>query len=53
VSNAASEVARGRLEPGGQLVLTLTAAEQAAAKADIAELTTKLGQVEHLLGAVR
>jgi uncharacterized membrane protein YcaP (DUF421 family) len=49
----ASEVAMGRLEPGGQLVLTLKAAEQAATKADIAELTTKLGQIEHLLGAVR
>lgn len=48
-----SEVKVGRLEPGGQLVLTLKAAEQAATKADIADLTSRLGQIEHLLGATR
>jgi uncharacterized membrane protein YcaP (DUF421 family) len=48
-----SEVAVGRLEPGGQLVLTLKAAEQSATKADIAELTSRLGQIEHLLAATR
>lgn len=47
----AREVAVGRLEPGGQLVLTLKAAEQGATKADIAELTSRLGQIEHLLSA--
>jgi uncharacterized membrane protein YcaP (DUF421 family) len=48
-----SEVATGSLEPGGQLVLTLKAAEQAATKADIAELTSRLGQIEHLLSVAR
>jgi uncharacterized membrane protein YcaP (DUF421 family) len=47
-----SEVAVGRLEPGGQLVLTLKATEQAATKADIARLTRQLGEIEHLLSAV-
>jgi uncharacterized membrane protein YcaP (DUF421 family) len=46
-----SEVAVGRLEPGGQLVLNLKAAEQGATKADIAELTSRLGQIEHLLSS--
>jgi uncharacterized membrane protein YcaP (DUF421 family) len=44
-----SEVAVGRLEPGGQLVLTLKAAEQAATKADIAELSCQLVQIKRLL----
>jgi uncharacterized membrane protein YcaP (DUF421 family) len=47
------QVAVGRLEPGGQLVLTLKAADQGATKADIAELTGRLGQIERLLGATR
>jgi uncharacterized membrane protein YcaP (DUF421 family) len=46
-----SEIAVGSLEPGGQLVLTLKPAEQAATKADIAQLTSRLGQIEHLLSA--
>jgi uncharacterized membrane protein YcaP (DUF421 family) len=48
-----SEVGLGSLEPGGQLVLTLKAAEQGATKADIAELIRRLGQIERLLGAAR
>jgi uncharacterized membrane protein YcaP (DUF421 family) len=48
-----SQVSLGRLEPGGQLVLTLKASEQGATKADIAELTSRLGQIEQLLGATR
>ena len=48
-----SQVGLGRLEPGGQLVLTLKAPEQGATKADIAELTSRLGQIERLLGATR
>ena len=48
-----SEVGLGLLEPGGQLVLTLKPTEQGATKADIAELTTRLGQIEQLLGATR
>jgi uncharacterized membrane protein YcaP (DUF421 family) len=47
------QVRLGLLEPGGQLVLTLKAAEQAATKADVAELTSRLGQIERLLGAAR
>jgi uncharacterized membrane protein YcaP (DUF421 family) len=48
-----SQVRLGSLEPGGQLVLTLKAADQGATKADIAELTSRLGQIEHLLSATR
>jgi uncharacterized membrane protein YcaP (DUF421 family) len=48
-----SQIGLGRLEPGGQLVLTLKAAEQGATKADIAELTGRLGHIERLLGATR
>ena len=48
-----SEIERGSLEPGGQLVLTLKAAEQGATKADVAELTDHLRRIEKLLGAPR
>jgi uncharacterized membrane protein YcaP (DUF421 family) len=48
-----SQIGLGRLEPGGQLVLTLKAAEQGATQSDIAELTSRLGQIERLLGATR
>ena len=48
-----AEVETGRLEPGGQLVLTLKAGEQGATKADIAELTGRLGRIEKLLSAPR
>ena len=48
-----SEVEVGRLEPSGQLVLTLKAAEQGATKADIAELAGRLGRIEHLLSSAR
>jgi uncharacterized membrane protein YcaP (DUF421 family) len=47
------QVAVGRLEPGGQLVLTLKAGDQGATKDDIAELSSRLGQIERLLGATR
>ncbi len=46
-----SEIARGSLEPGGQLVLDLKAAEQGATKADVAELTDRLRRIEKLLSA--
>jgi uncharacterized membrane protein YcaP (DUF421 family) len=49
----ASQIARGDLEPGGQLVLTLKAAEQNATKADVAEITDRLRQIESMLSAVR
>jgi len=48
-----SQVQRGSLEPGGQLVLDLKAAEQGATKADIAEITARLSRIEELLGAAR
>jgi uncharacterized membrane protein YcaP (DUF421 family) len=48
-----SEIARGSLEPGGQLVLTLKPAEQGATKADVAELTGRLSRIESLLSAAR
>jgi uncharacterized membrane protein YcaP (DUF421 family) len=48
-----SQVQRGSLEPGGQLVLDLKAAEQGATKADVAEITARLGRIEELLGAAR
>ena len=49
--NDVAEVDRGDLEPGGQLVLTLKAAEQGATKADVAELTDRLRRIESLLSA--
>jgi uncharacterized membrane protein YcaP (DUF421 family) len=48
-----AEVERGSLEPGGQLVLTLKAGEQGATKADVDELTSRLGRIESLLSASR
>ena len=46
-----SEVGRGVLAPGGQLVLTLKASEQGATKADVADLQGRLGRIEKLLAA--
>ena len=37
----------GRLEPGGQLVLTLKHTEQAATKADVAESTVSAGSTKY------
>jgi uncharacterized membrane protein YcaP (DUF421 family) len=48
-----AEVDRGSLEPGGQLVLTLKAGDQGATKADVAELTSRLGRIESLLSGPR
>jgi len=48
-----SQVAHGRLEPGGQLLLTLKRSEQPATKADIAELTDHVRRIETLLGTGR
>jgi uncharacterized membrane protein YcaP (DUF421 family) len=48
-----TQVDHGSLEPGGQLVLTLKAAEQGATKADVAELAGRLGRIESLLRAAR
>jgi uncharacterized membrane protein YcaP (DUF421 family) len=48
-----TQVENGSLEPSGQLVLTLKAAEQGATKADVAELTSRLARIESLLIAAR
>jgi uncharacterized membrane protein YcaP (DUF421 family) len=47
------DVDRGSLEPGGQLVLTMKAGEQAATKSDVAELAQRLRRIEDLLSARR
>jgi uncharacterized membrane protein YcaP (DUF421 family) len=44
-----AEIADGRLEPGGQLILTLKDSEQNCTKADIAALTDRLARIEALL----
>jgi uncharacterized membrane protein YcaP (DUF421 family) len=51
--NDITEIGRGSLEPGGQLVLTLKAGEQGATKDDVAELASRLGRIEKLLSAPR
>jgi uncharacterized membrane protein YcaP (DUF421 family) len=47
--NAIGQIDYGRLEPGGQLVLTLKHTEQAATKADVAELIDRRSRVEDIL----
>ena len=44
-----TEIGSGRLEPGGQLVLTLKPGEQSATKDDVAELAARLRRIEDLL----
>ncbi|MFJ9774983.1 DUF421 domain-containing protein [Kitasatospora sp. NPDC101157] len=44
-----SDVSRARLEPDGQLLVTLKAAEQSATKGDVDELRERLAAIEHLL----
>lgn len=48
-----SEIGSGRLEPAGQLVLTLKPGEQSATKDDVAELTSRLRRIEDLLSTPR
>jgi len=48
-----AQIETGRLEPGGQLVLSLKEAEQNATKADIGALTDRLARIEALLAAPR
>jgi uncharacterized membrane protein YcaP (DUF421 family) len=43
------EIEHGELTPSGQMVLTLKPGEQAATKADIADLNERLRRVEDLL----
>jgi uncharacterized membrane protein YcaP (DUF421 family) len=47
-----SEIATGRIEPNGQLVLSLKPAEQNASKGDIAALNARLAAIEAALGAL-
>jgi len=47
-----SEVQNGRLEPGGQLVLTLKEKEQSATKADITDLHTRLAEIQAALAVL-
>jgi uncharacterized membrane protein YcaP (DUF421 family) len=50
--DAVSEIQHGRLEPGGQLVLTLKGDEQSSTKGDIAELTNRLDTIQHTLAGL-
>ena len=43
------EIATGRVEPGGQLVLTLKHEEQSATKGDVADLRARLDAIEAAL----
>lgn len=45
-----TQVRRGVLEPGGQLVLTLRDSEQSATKADVDRLAAQLARIEAALG---
>ncbi|WP_031069583.1 DUF421 domain-containing protein [Streptomyces sp. NRRL WC-3742] len=47
-----SGVARARLEPDGQLLVTLKAAEQSATRGDVEELRQRLESIERLLAAL-
>jgi uncharacterized membrane protein YcaP (DUF421 family) len=51
--NDVTDIRRGELEPGGQLVLSLKNDEQSATKGDVAELTDRLRRIESLLNAAR
>lgn len=46
-----AQIERGSLDPSGQLLLTVKASEQSATKADVAEITDRLGRIEQLLRA--
>ncbi len=50
--DAVSEIQDGRLEPGGQLVLTLKDHEQSATKGDIAALTSRLATIQDTLAVL-
>jgi uncharacterized membrane protein YcaP (DUF421 family) len=47
-----SEIATGRIEPNGQLVLSLKPEDQSASKADIAALNRRLKAIEEAIGAL-
>jgi uncharacterized membrane protein YcaP (DUF421 family) len=50
--DSVSDVALGRLEPDGQLVIILKASEQNATRGNVAELETRLAAIEDLLGTL-
>jgi uncharacterized membrane protein YcaP (DUF421 family) len=47
-----SDIGSGRMEPSGQLVLSLKPAEQSATKGDIAHLNARLDSIDAALGAL-
>ena len=47
-----SEIATGRIDPNGQLVLSLKSEEQNASKGDIAALNSRLEAIETAIGAL-
>jgi uncharacterized membrane protein YcaP (DUF421 family) len=49
---AISDVAVGRLEPDGQLVIVLKPSEQNATRADVTRLETRLAAIEDLLASL-
>jgi uncharacterized membrane protein YcaP (DUF421 family) len=48
-----TDVDRGSMEPGGQLVLVLKTSQQGATKSDVAELMSRLRGIENLLSGSR
>jgi len=44
-----TDVHRGSMEPGGQLVLSLNTGQQGATRSDVAELASRLRRIENLL----
>lgn len=47
-----SEIAHGRMEPSGQLILTLKPQDQSATKGDITHLNTRLDKIDALLAGL-
>jgi uncharacterized membrane protein YcaP (DUF421 family) len=47
-----TEIGDGRLEPSGQLVLTLKPDEQSATKGDVAQLEARLDELRVMLAAM-
>lgn len=47
-----SDVQTGRLEPGGQLIVTLKTREQGATKADVADLRAQLADIQSALAGL-
>ena len=44
-----SDIADGRMEPSGQLILSLKSEDQSATKGDISHLNTRLDKIDNLL----